>query len=144
MDPASPNNLNQAIATEPMWLQAWVMVLVATNFAALLFAVGRENARWRVRAEALAIVCAFVASAAFMGWLYERVGYVRLLGLAHLLCWGPVWIWIFRRRRAIGTRTVFGKYVRLYLAIAGASLAIDALDVIRYLAGDGELLRRWG
>ena len=140
---AVPNNLNEAIATEPIWLQAWVMLLVVTNLAALLFAVGREAGRWRIRAEPLAIVASFLAAALLMGWLYERVGYVRLLGLAHLVCWGPVWIWILLRRRAIGTSTRFGKYVHVYLAIAGASLAIDALDVVRYLAGDGELLHRW-
>ena len=144
MDPTTPNSLNEAIATEPVWLQAWVMILVATNLAALLFAVRRENERWRFRAEPLAIVFSFLAAAVFMGWLYERVGYVRLLGLAHVLFWGPVWFWIFRRRRAIGTHTVFGKYVRLYLAIAGASLVIDTLDVIRYFVGDGQLLHRWG
>jgi len=33
--------------------------------------------------------------------------------------------------------------VHLYLLIAGASLLIDAIDVVRYLVGDGELLGRW-
>ena len=140
---AVPNNLNEAIATEPIWLQAWVMVLVVTNLAALVFAAGREAGRWRVRPEPLAIAASFVAAAIFMGWLYERVGYVRLLGLAHVVFWGPAWIWIFARRRAIGARTIFGRYLRVYLVIAGTSLAIDALDVVRFLAGDGELLHRW-
>ncbi len=144
MDPASemPATLNEAIATEPLWLQAWVMVLVVANLAALLFVVGRKEGRWLVRPEPIAIVVSFVAAALFMGWLYQQVGYVRLLGLAHLLCWGPVWAWILSRRRAIGAGTLFGKYVLLYLVIAGASLLIDGIDVIRYLLGDGELLHR--
>lgn len=138
-----PATLNDAIATEPLWLQAWVLVLVVANLAALLFVIGRRQGRWLVRPEAVAIVASFVAAALFMGWLYEQVGYVRLLGLAHLLCWGPVWVWVLSRHRAIGTSTLFGKYVHLYLLIAGASLLVDAVDVIRYLLGDGELLHRW-
>jgi hypothetical protein len=138
-----PADLNAAIATEPVWLQAWLGVLVVTNLAALLFVLGRHQGRWVVRAEPIAILAAFAAAGVFMGWLYEQVGYVRLLGLAHLLFWGPVWAWILARRSAIGTSGSFGKYVHLYLLVAGASLLIDAIDVIRYLLGDGALLHRW-
>ena len=143
MDPALPATLTEAIATEPGWLRAWVMLLVVSNLAGLLFIVGRGEGRWLVRPEPIAIVASFVAAGVFMGWMYEQVGYVRLLGLAHLLCWGPAYAWVLMRRRAIGTASLFGKYVTLYLVIAGISLAIDAVDVVRYLAGDGELLRRW-
>jgi len=141
--PAMPATLNEAIATEPVWLQVWVMALVVTNLAALLFVVHREQGRWRVRAEPVAILVSFVAAGLFMGWLYGQVGYVRLLGLAHLVFWGPVWGWILSRRRAIGGETLFGKYIHVYLAVAGLSLLIDAVDVIRYLLGDGALLHRW-
>lgn len=84
-----PATLNDAITTEPLWLQAWVLLLVVANLAAVLFLIGRKDGRWLVRPEAIAIVASFVAAALFMEWLYEQVGYVRLLGLAHLLCWGP-------------------------------------------------------
>lgn len=141
--PPLPATLNDAMATEPLWLQAWIAVLIAANLAALLFVLGRREGRWLVRPEPIAIVVSFVAAALFMGWLYQQVGYVRLLGLAHLLFWGPVWVFVLSRRRAIGTATLFGKYVHAYLGIAGASLLIDAIDLIRYLAGDGELLHRW-
>jgi len=142
-DPRMPATLNDAIATEPLWLQAWVMVLVVTNLVALLFVVGRRQGRWLVRPEPVAIVASFLAAGVFMSWLYEQVGYVRLLGLPHLVLWGPVWVWILSRRRALGTDTLYGKYIHLYLVIAGISLLIDAIDVIRYLVGDGELLHRW-
>jgi hypothetical protein len=141
--PEIPATLNDAIASEPVWLQAWVLVLVVANLAALLFVIGRKEGRWLVRPEPIAIVVSFVAAAMFMGWLYAQVGYVRLLGLAHLVCWGPVWVWILSRRRSIGTDTLFGKYVHFYLVIAGTSLLIDGIDVVRHLLGDGELLHRW-
>jgi len=140
-----PPTLNDAMATEPLWLQAWIMVLVVANLAAVLFVVRRrETGGLGLRVEPIAIVLSFLAAGSFMGWLYEQVGYVRLLGLAHLVFWGPVWGWILSRRRAIGTASLFGRYVHVYLAIAGVSLLIDAIDVVRYLVGDGELLHRWG
>jgi hypothetical protein len=145
MEPSTaiPANLNEAIATEPTWLQLWVLVLVVTNLVALLFVVGRRDGRFHVRYESIAILVSFFAAGAFMGWIYEQAGYVRLLGLAHLVFWTPAWVWILSRRRQIGTADLFGKYVHLYLGVAGLSLVIDAIDVVRYLVGDGELLNRW-
>ena len=137
--PPMPATLNEAIATEPMWLQAWVAVLIAVNLAALVFVVRRTEGHFGIRREAVAIVIAFFAAAAFMGWLYDQVGYVRLLGLAHILFWGPVWAWLLSKRREIGTESLYGKYVHTYLGVAGLSLVIDGIDVVRYLAGDGDL-----
>jgi len=138
-----PPSLNEAIATEPLWLRGWLVILVTANLAAVLFVVGREQGRWRVRPEAIAILVSFVAAGVFMNWLYAQVGYVRLLGLAHLVFWGPVWAWILVRRGRIGSDSLFAKYLLVYLVIAGLSLAIDAVDVVRHLLGDGELLHRW-
>ena len=143
MDPALPATLSEAMATEPGWLRAWVMVLVVTNLAAVAFVVKRTDGRFGVRPEPIAILVSFFAAALFMDWLYAEVGYVRLLGLAHLLFWGPVWCWVLLRRSIIGHASAFGLYVHAYLVVAGASLAIDAIDVVRYLVGDGELFQRW-
>jgi hypothetical protein len=86
---------------------------------------------------------AFVAAAILMQQLYQSIGYVRLLGLAHLVCWGRVWFWILSRRREYEWRSLFGGYLHVYLLIAGISLLIDVIDVVRYVLGDGELFLRW-
>jgi hypothetical protein len=143
MDPAVPATLSDAMATEPAWLRSWIMLLVATHLAAIAFVVERRAGRFGLRREPVAILVSFFAAAVFMNWLYAEVGYVRLLGLAHLVFWGPVWTWLWMRRRAFGTSSFFGRYVHAYLVVAGVSLAIDAIDVARYLLGDGALLHRW-
>ena len=142
MDPMQtmPASLGEAIGAEPFWLQAWIGILVVANLLAVLFVVTRTGGRWRVRPEPVAILAAFFLAGMLMEWMYARVGYVRLLGLAHLVFWGPVWAWLVLRRADIGTGTWFGRYVHLYLVIAGISLVIDAVDVIRHLLGDGQLL----
>jgi hypothetical protein len=72
-----------------------------------------------------------------MNWLYTQVGYVRLLGVAHLVFWTPVYVWVLLHRRTLQSEGLFGKYVLLYLVVAGISLVIDLVDLIRYLLGDG-------
>jgi hypothetical protein len=144
MDPTTMS-LTDAMASEPLWIRGWLFVLVATHLAALLFVVGREDGRWRARAEPIAILASFLAAGALMNWLYAQLGYVRLLGLAHLVFWTPAYVWILSRRRAIGSGSPFGKYVHAYLVIAGISLAIDVVDVVRYLVGEhAAILHRWG
>ena len=131
-----PATLSDAIALQPTWLKIWVGILVATNLASVLFLLKRVDGKIRPRWEALAILLSFLAAGTFMEWLYEQYGYVRLLGLAHLVFWTPIYIWIFNRRRElVGTYPVFGKYILFYLLINGISLLIDAVDVIRYFTG---------
>ena len=144
MEPTMPATLGEAMGTEPAWLQAWVVVLGAVHLPAVAFVVGREAGRWRVRPEPISVLVGFAATALGMDWLYGQVGYVRLLGLAHLIGWTPAYVWVLSRRRTIGGGSLFSKWVSGYLIIAGTSLVIDLVDVVRYLFGDGELLHRWG
>ncbi|MCG8429372.1 MAG: hypothetical protein MI754_18625 [Chromatiales bacterium] len=138
-----PPSLFEAIQTEPLWLQAWVMLLGLSLIASVFFVVGRSEGGWKLRPECLAILASLFVAGAIMEWLYAQVGYVRLLGLGHLIGWTPVYAYVLWRRKKIGTDTWFGKYIHVYLIVAGISLLIDAVDVIRYLAGDGELYLRW-
>ncbi len=139
-----PNNLGDAIASEPLWLTAWLIVLGGTHFLALAFVVYKNEARWRFRWEPLAIVGCFFLAGVIMNALYAQYGYVRLLGLGHLIGWAPIYAWMLYRRKGIGFAGIWGKYVHWYLLIAGISLVIDAVDVVRYFVGDdGSLYLRW-
>ena len=131
-----PATLNDAILTEPIWLQGWVGVLVIANLLAIAFVATKESGKWRFRKEAFAILFSFFAAAALMTWMYGRFGYVRLLGLPHLLFWGPVFVWLLVRFRKGEFSSPFSKYVAFYLLIAGISLVVDSIDVLRYLFGD--------
>ena len=88
-----PATLGEAIATEPTWLQGWLFVLGGVQLLAILFLVTRGQGRWRVRPEPVAILLSLPLAAVSMEWLYAQVGFVRLLGLAHLVYWTPVYGW---------------------------------------------------
>lgn len=138
-----PATLAEAMLTEPWWLQMWLLLLVAANVLAIPFLLRRVDSRWAIQREAVFIVISFIVAAMIMDWMYLNFGYVRLLGLAHLIAWSPAYLYVLLSRQRIGLQDWFGKYIHFYLLIAGVSLFIDALDVIRFLVGDGELYLRW-
>lgn len=139
-----PATLGEAIGSEPLWLTAWLMLLVGTIFSSIFFTVYKNDDGWGFRWEPLAILLGFFVSGTIMEYMYGQMGYVRLLGLAHLIGWAPIYGWLAFKRKAIGFSTVWGKYVHVYLLIAGISLVVDSIDTVRYLAGDdGSLYLRW-
>ena len=138
-----PATLSAAIQTEPVWLQAWILVLTAGLLGSVLFAIRRDHSGWHLRRECFAILASAIASVLIMDWLYAEYGYVRLLGLGHIIGWTPAYVYILMRRKRIGFHNWFGRYIHFYLLVAGISLCIDVIDVVRYLLGDGDLYLRW-
>lgn len=68
--------------------------------------------------------------------LYQELGYVKLLGVAHIVAWTPFAIYLWFKMRAPdvtrGPRIIIG----VVLATITVSLVFDYVDAIRYLAGD--------
>jgi hypothetical protein len=116
-----------AILSEPWWVIAWVGWLGAVNMASLFF-LRESEARW--------VLAAFVASFTLMNVLYYTSGYNRFLGLAHIIFWTPLLIFLYRRlTKLLGPRR-YESWIRILLASNGVSLVIDYVDVLRYLLGD--------
>ena len=68
--------------------------------------------------------------------LYEINGYNRFLGLAHVVFWTPLSIYLYRRLRNLFGPPLFESWIRVLLASIGLSLVIDYVDVLRYIMGD--------
>jgi hypothetical protein len=118
----------EAIAQQPVWLQAWVYWMVLVNLGSVVFVRQRVEARW--------VLGLFLVNGIFMSWLNDVQGFTRLLGLSHVIFWTPLLIYLIRRIPRIETRSPFGVYVRIVLATNGVSLVVDYVDVIRYLLGE--------
>jgi|TARA_Y100000310_G_scaffold321390_1_gene378959 hypothetical protein len=139
-----PRFLEEAIASEPTWLLLWLAVLAGSHTISILFVVYKHDDGWGFRWEPLAIIGSLLIADMIMQSMFHEYGYVRLLGLAHLIGWAPIYAWMVYQRKIIGFASLWGKYVHWYLVIAGISLFIDGVDVIRYLVGDdGNLYLRW-
>ncbi len=124
------DNMMIHVMQEPLWLQAWVGWMMLVNTAALLF-LKQPAAR--------VVLVAWIGNIITMGVLYEMVGYVRLLGLSHVIWWTPLAVYLWRQRAQFQAPDWFGYWGRVLLATILASLVIDYIDVVRYLLGDGAL-----
>jgi len=122
--------LSEHIAQTGGWVGIWVNWLVLINMIGLVYVIWRVEARWAV--------IAMVANGFFINWLYGEVGYVRLLGLSHVIFWTPLVFYIWHRLAFVPLRSPYGYgyYLRILLATNAISLVMDYLDVARYLLGD--------
>jgi hypothetical protein len=114
------------ILAEPFWLELWILWMVLLNSASLFF-LRRAEARW--------VLAAWLGSLVTMYLLYETFGYTRILGLSHVLWWTPLVVYLFRRRAGFG-EGAFGGWARWLALTLATSLAIDTLDVARWLLGE--------
>ena len=119
--------LIQHMLEEPLWLQAWLFWMFILNSLAVAFWRRREG-RW--------VLLAWLLNLTFMPLLYEAFGYVRLLGLSHILFWTPLVIALARAVPGVPAGDAYGKWIRTVLVTNAISLVIDYVDLVRYLAGD--------
>jgi hypothetical protein len=104
----------------------WIALLGVVNMTAVFFLDTLEGKL---------VLGAIVAGAVFQLSIFAAKGFVRLLGIGHIL-WLPLVFWLGSRIGDIGTDSAFGKWVAAVIIIDGISVIIDAVDVGRYLAGD--------
>lgn len=124
--------LEEAIATRPVWLQVWVNILFLGAFVlplALLI--------WKPsRIAGLVTAAASILAAGGVYWIYGQLGYVRLLGLPHILFWTPLVFWL-RHQQARPDMPVWPRRIILTVcAVIVVSLAFEYADAVRYLLGE--------
>ncbi len=106
---------------------AWVGLLMIANLVAPLFFIETL--------EAQVALGAMMGGAAIQMVIFKMKGFVRLLGIGHIL-WIPMVIWL-----AIGfdpghIASPFGLWVAAVMILNSVSLLIDGVDVIRYIKGE--------
>jgi len=120
--------MNEHIAVYPLWLHIWIGILTLTIFLAIPFAIKDWRARFVLLSIGLVIL--------LMNFLFSRYGFTRILGLAHIIVWTPLWAYLWKTRKAHPERVWTGRYVMLALIVIGISLLFDYADVARYLLGE--------
>ena len=124
--------LEEAIATLPMWVQIWInwmTVVIIGTMVALVFSK-------TTRLDALIILLTGILAALAMNWLYAQVGFVRLLGIVHILIWTPLAIYFWRRLQDPAVLTPYRQVIWVFLATICVSLLFDYTDVTRYALGE--------
>lgn len=104
----------------------WMGILILINVGGGLLFI-------RTMEGQLALVC-MMASFLIMWGIYVQKGFVRLLGLGHLIAWIPQMVFYIQMvEKAAGW---FQYWIISVLVVNGVSLLIDFVDVVRYSLGD--------
>ena len=118
---------NKGMMKMPLPWRLWLLLLIAANLLVPLLFLSRL--------EAQVVIGALLASVILMTALTAGFGFTRLLGLGHIL-WIPLLYFLWTRLDQIPADSFYGIWIRAVMALNAASLVIDAVDVIRYTAGD--------
>ncbi len=110
----------------PLVPRIWVMVMIMVNMAALYFIDTLEGQ---------VVIGVFMVSAAMMIIRDAKMGFVKLLGLGHVLWLGLV-PWLYFRLDGLSPDTLVYQWIMVVIAINGISLIIDIRDVVQYVKGD--------
>lgn len=117
------------IKASSIWVYRWVNFMGLVIMLAVVFVFTRLEARWTLVAMALTVPA--------MLWLYNQVGYQRILGLPHVMFWTPLVVWLWMRRDKWRVKeTLGGKWVLVLFTVMVISLVMDYADVARYLMGE--------
>ncbi len=128
--------LEQALAMQPQWVQwwtTWMGIVIIVTMVALLFSKA-------TRGDAAIIFATNVLVFIAMNWLYNQLGMVRLLGIAHVLFWTPLALYIWKRLKNPDIGSPFRQVIWVFLATIIVSLVFDYADVARYVLGERETM----
>lgn len=104
-------------------------IVIVGTFIALLFSK-------TTRRDSIVILLTSVTIFLAMSWLYNQVGYVRLLGLVHIVIWTPLAYYFWQRLKNPAIVKPFRQIIWIFLITIGISLLLDYADVIRYILGE--------
>ena len=68
-------------------------------------------------------------------WIFSKKGFVKLLGLGHIL-WLPMVIWLAYRVPLAESGSPFAHSLIASIILDSLSLIIDTIDVVRYIRGE--------
>ena len=120
----------------PAWLMPWMYVLMAGGFGApLLLLIWRQS-----RLTGILGLIAGVLSGIGVDLLHREFGYVKLLGLPHVVLWTPLAIYLLMQLHRPDMPDWPKRIMMFMLAVVVISLAFDYTDLIRYLLGENVAL----
>ncbi len=121
-----------AVAHQPLWVRLWLdwllFVVIALPFALLVW----KQSRIVVLAALIADIPAGLGTA----WIYQHMGYVKLLGLAHVFFWTPLAVYLYMQLKRTDLPQWPRWIIMVVLATLVISLAFDYTDALRYILGE--------
>jgi len=113
---------------QTVWLY-WMSFAITVTPLVLVFSKA-------TRRDAVIVFLTNIAMLVGMGWVYEQMGYVRLLGIVHVILWTPLFVYLFLRAKNGEMPLLCRLVIWMFVATLAVSLVFDYTDVARYLLGE--------
>ncbi|MEP3345579.1 MAG: hypothetical protein ABJN34_12065 [Litoreibacter sp.] len=124
--------MQEAIALQPAWIGMWLRVLFLCAFILPATLVFWKPTRW----AGLITPIASVASGLLTQKLYGALGYVKLLGLPHIVFWTPLIFFLIVVWRKPDLPMIPKVILSTVMGVILISLVFDYVDLVRYILGD--------
>lgn len=124
--------MDAAIALQPQWVQNWLNWLMVGGFILPVFLVFWQQ----TRLVAITSTLASFSAAFAVVTMFNQLGYIKLLGLPHILLWTPLAYYIYTQIKRPDVPTLPRWMMIVTLVTLLISLAFDYTDVICYLLGE--------
>ena len=122
----------EAMAAQPTWVTIWLNWM---GFGAFLLPLALFI--WReTRLTALIIALTHTLNGFAVVYLFNTLGYVKLLGLPHLIFWGPLLWYLLRQLNAEDLPKAARTILWILTITLPISLAFDLVDTVRYAFGE--------
>ena len=115
---------------QTVWLY-WMSFAIAITPLVLIFSKA-------TRLDAVIVFLTNLAMFVGMAWIYEQMGYVRMMGIVHVILWTPLFVYLFLRAKNGEMPLLCRLVMWMFAATLAVSLAFDYTDVVRYLLGERE------
>ena len=119
-----------ALASGPQ--TAWLYWMSVVIFVTPLVLVLSKS----TRIDAAIVLLVHIAMLVGMSWVYDQMGYVRMLGIVHVILWTPLMVYLFFRVRKVDMPLPCRIVMWMTIATLAVSLVFDYTDVARYLLGE--------
>ena len=113
---------------QTVWLY-WMSFAIAITPLVLIFSKA-------TRLDAVIVFLTNLAMFVGMAWIYEQMGYVRMMGIVHVILWTPLFIYLFIRAKNGEMPLLCRLVMWMFAATLAVSLVFDYTDVVRYLLGE--------
>ena len=121
-----------AVSMGPIWVKYWLMWLLVVAFILPLTLV-----IWRqTRIAGLIGFIGGILASLGVNAIFNALGYVKLLGLPHIILWTPLVVYMIALLRRGGLPWIAQAIVILITATMALSLIFDTVDVLRYILGE--------
>ena len=115
---------------QTVWLY-WMSFAIIVTPLVLVFSKA-------TRLDAVIVLLTNIAMLVGMAWVYEQIGYVRLMGIVHVILWTPLFIYLFLRAKNGEMPLLCRLIIWMFVVTLAVSLVFDYTDVVRYLLGERE------